>query len=105
MTSGTPSTRRAPARQLDGRPALQPLSRPVATFTLAELELGARARVQAVLGGGALALRLLEMGFVPGTVVTLVKRAPFGDPLELRVRGAHVSLRRAEAARIEAVRA
>lgn len=75
------------------------------TFTLADLELGARARVQAVLGGGGLALRLLEMGFVPGTVVTLVKRAPFGDPLELRVRGAHVSLRRAEAARIEAVRA
>lgn len=72
-------------------------------FTLAQLELGARARVTAVVGAGALGLRLLEMGFVPGTVVALVKRAPFGDPLELQVRGCHVSLRRAEAALIEAV--
>jgi Fe2+ transport system protein FeoA len=72
-------------------------------FTLAQLDLGARARVLAVAGTGPLGLRLLEMGFVPGTVVSLVKRAPFGDPLELRVRGCHVSLRRAEAALIEAV--
>lgn len=71
--------------------------------TLADLELGARARVTAVAGAGALALRLLEMGFVPGTSVALVKRAPFGDPLEFQVRGCHVSLRRAEAAQIEAV--
>ena len=77
--------------------------RRVSAFSLAQLELGARARVTAVAGTGPLALRLLEMGFVPGTVVTLVKRAPFGDPLELQVRGCHISLRRAEAARIEAV--
>lgn len=51
----------------------------------------------AVEGGGGLMLRLLEMGFVPGTIVTLVKRAPFGDPLEFQVRGCHVSLRAAEA--------
>jgi ferrous iron transport protein A len=75
----------------------------VVAFDLAQLELGARARVTAVTGDGALALRLLEMGFTPGAVVVLVKRAPFGDPLELQVRGCHVSLRRAEAARIEAV--
>ncbi|WAS94737.1 FeoA family protein [Nannocystis punicea] len=72
-------------------------------FNLAQLELGARARVTLVGGSGALALRLLEMGFTPGTVVVLVKRAPFGDPLELQVRGCHVSLRKAEASRIEAV--
>nr|WP_263429147.1 FeoA family protein [Nannocystis pusilla] len=72
-------------------------------FNLAQLELGARARVTLVGGGGSLALRLLEMGFTPGTVVVLIKRAPFGDPLELQVRGCHVSLRKAEAARIEAV--
>ena len=35
----------------------------------------------------------MEMGFVPGTLVILVKRAPLGHPLELRVRGSHVSLR------------
>lgn len=76
----------------------------MATFTLADLELGARARVSAVSGASTIALRLLEMGFVPGTTVALVKRAPFGDPLEFQVRGGHVSLRRAEAALIEAVR-
>ena len=70
-------------------------------MTLAELELRQRARVRAVSGEGRVSVRLLEMGFVPGVEVILVKRAPFGDPLELRVRGGHVSLRRAEAARVE----
>jgi Fe2+ transport system protein FeoA len=48
-----------------------------------------------------MSVRLLEMGFVPGVEVSLVKRAPLGDPLELRLRGYHVSLRRAEARRVE----
>lgn len=105
-------TRICPKRQVARRPDTPRLTayhgqrqapRRVSAFTLAQLELGARARVTAVAGAGALALRLLEMGFVPGAVVTLVKRAPFGDPLELQVRGCHISLRRAEAARIEAV--
>lgn len=68
--------------------------------TLAALQPGDRVRVAAVAGEGGLALRLLEMGFVPGTAVTLVKKAPFGDPLEFQVRGCHVSLRAAEAAQI-----
>lgn len=71
------------------------------TLSLAKLELGRTARVIAVGGVDGLRLRLLEMGFVPGTAVTVVKRAPFGDPLELRLRGGHISLRAAEAARIE----
>lgn len=75
---------------------------PVKPSTLADLQLGARARVTAVHGAGGLALRLLEMGFVPGTPVALIKKAPFGDPLEFQVRGCHVSLRRAEASQIEA---
>jgi ferrous iron transport protein A len=68
--------------------------------TLAELAVGARAIVDDVDAEGRMALRLLEMGFVPGVEVALVKRAPLGDPLELRLRGYHVSLRRAEAAAI-----
>ena len=56
-----------------------------------------------VVGAGGLTLRLLEMGFVPGTVVTLVTRAPFGDPLEFQVRGCHVSLRAAEAGCVRTV--
>ncbi len=71
--------------------------------SLADLRPGARARVTAVEGGGGLMLRLLEMGFVPGTVVAMVKAAPLGDPLEFQVRGCHVSLRVAEARCIRAV--
>jgi len=47
-----------------------------------------------------MAVRLLEMGLTPGTMIQLVKRAPLGDPLEVRVRGCHVSLRTAEAAHV-----
>jgi ferrous iron transport protein A len=71
-----------------------------ATRTLDQLEPGERGEVVALLGRGATALRLLEMGFVPGVVVELVKEAPMGDPLELSLRGYHMSLRRAEARQI-----
>jgi Fe2+ transport system protein FeoA len=72
--------------------------------TLDRLPLGEGAEVTGVGGPGAIAMRLLEMGFVPGTRVELVKRAPLGDPLELRLRGYHLSLRRAEAAHVRVVR-
>lgn len=70
-------------------------------MTLDQLDIGQRARVRRVAGEGSMSVRLLEMGFVPGVEVALVKRAPLGDPLELRLRGYHVSLRRAEARRVE----
>ena len=70
-------------------------------LSLDQVPLRERVRVQRVGGRGAMSVRLLEMGFVPGAEVALIKRAPFGDPLELRLRGYHVSLRRAEAQRIE----
>jgi len=44
--------------------------------------------------------RLLEMGFTPGTLVEVVRFAPMGDPIEVRVRGYHLSIRREEAAGI-----
>lgn len=72
--------------------------------TLDTLPLGGAARVVRVQGSGSIAVRLLEMGFVPGTRVELVKVAPMGDPLELRIRGYHLSLRRAEAALVRVVR-
>jgi ferrous iron transport protein A len=43
----------------------------------------------------------MELGFVPGTTVTLVRRAPMGDPIELRLRGTHFSIRNSEADRID----
>jgi ferrous iron transport protein A len=68
--------------------------------TLDQLAIGRRAEVVGVDGPGRIAMRLLEMGFVPGTRVEIVKAAPLGDPLELRIRGYHLSLRRAEAAHV-----
>lgn len=44
--------------------------------------------------------RLLEMGLVPGTTVEVVRLAPLGDPMDLRVRGFHLSVRKEEAARV-----
>ena len=46
------------------------------------------------------ARRLMELGLVPGTDVQMIRRAPLGDPLEVAVRGVHLSLRRSEASRI-----
>ncbi len=70
------------------------------SVTAASLELGRSGVIEDVEGTDATAVRLLEMGLVPGTTVTLLKRAPLGDPLQFRVRGFHLSLRRAEAARV-----
>ncbi len=67
---------------------------------LSELAVGASAVVREFPKTGASFLRLREMGLVVGTRVTLVRTAPLGDPLELKVRGYHLTLRKAEAAEI-----
>jgi ferrous iron transport protein A len=67
---------------------------------LSELAVGASAVVRELPKAGAAFLRLREMGLVPGTRVTLVRTAPLGDPLELKVRGYHLTLRKSEAAEI-----
>lgn len=69
--------------------------------TLDRLTVGQSAQVQNIMGDDAISLRLMEMGLIPGTPVTVVGTAPLGDPLELDVRGYHLSVRRAEAARVE----
>ncbi|MDT5063542.1 MAG: ferrous iron transport protein [Acidobacteriota bacterium] len=66
-------------------------------LSLARLPIGAQARVIAVKGGGAITRRLMEMGVVPGAPVRVIKAAPLGDPIEVRVRGYHLALRRTEA--------
>ena len=65
--------------------------------TLDQLKPGESATVKGVVGGGALRGRLLEMGFVSGTPVRVVRLAPFGDPMEIELHGYHISLRRSEA--------
>ena len=74
-----------------------------ATVSLDRLRVGASARVLAVRGEGAVARRLMEMGVVPGAPVRLVKAAPLGDPLEVRVRNYHLALRRSEAQTVSVV--
>ena len=64
------------------------------------VSVGRTVRVQDVSGADAIAIRLLEMGLTPGVDVRLVGRAPFGDPLELELRGYRLSIRRQEAARV-----
>jgi ferrous iron transport protein A len=68
---------------------------------LADLPVGARARVSTIAGADELTMRLLEMGLTPGVEVAMVGSAPLGDPLELEVRGYRLSVRRSEAARVE----
>ncbi len=60
-------------------------------------------RIVSVHSAGNLRRRLLAMGIVPGTVVETIRAAPLGDPLEFRVRGYCLSLRRAEARTIDVV--
>jgi ferrous iron transport protein A len=67
------------------------------SLSLDRLPFGVRARVVAVRGSGAIARRLMEMGIVPGAPVRVIKAAPLGDPIEVRVRGYHLALRRSEA--------
>jgi ferrous iron transport protein A len=74
-----------------------------AVTTLNALAHGAEARVVSVEGEGAVARRLMEMGVVPGAPVCVIKAAPLGDPIEVRVRGYHLALRRAEAQTIQVV--
>ena len=66
-------------------------------LTLNDLQPAQRGRICEVKGAGALRRRLLDMGVVPGAEIEVVRIAPLGDPVEYRVRGYRLSLRRSEA--------
>ncbi|MDE5619578.1 MAG: ferrous iron transport protein A, partial [Ruminococcus sp.] len=70
-------------------------------MTLKELKIGKYAVITSVGGEGALRQHFLDMGVIPGTEVTVVKYAPMGDPMELRIHGYELTLRLADADRIE----
>ena len=73
------------------------------TMTLDTLEIGQSAQITTVGGEGALRQHFLDMGLIPGADVTLVKFAPMGDPMELRIHGYELTLRLADAAKIEII--
>lgn len=74
-----------------------------AATTLDRIGFACRCRIVGIRASGALRKRLLAMGMVPGADVEAVRAAPLGDPVEYRVKGYALSLRRAEAGKIEVV--
>ncbi len=71
------------------------------TLPLGRLAPGRSGTIVRVSCPRGVARRLLEMGLLPGTRVTVVRAAPLGDPIELKLRGYSLSIRRAEALAIE----
>ena len=67
---------------------------------LSELEPGERGKVTAIGGDADAVRRLMDLGLIRGTTLELVRRAPLGDPLEVRLRGFMLTLRRSEAEHI-----
>lgn len=72
-------------------------------MTLEELPIGRQAVIKNVGGEGALRCRFLDMGLIPKTRVEVRKVAPMGDPIEIRLRGYELTVRREDAAKIEVV--
>ena len=69
-------------------------------MTIADLKIGSSGVIAAVGGEGALRLRFLDMGLIPGTRVTLQKVAPMGDPIQLHLRGYELTIRLEDAQKI-----
>lgn len=65
------------------------------------LKPGERGIIKTVGGGGALRLRLLDMGLIPGTKVKVQKIAPLGDPIQILIRGYDLTIRKEDAAMID----
>jgi ferrous iron transport protein A len=68
--------------------------------TLADLTPNETGRVRSITGADGLSQRLAEMGFTLGQAVRVVRFAPLGDPMQIRIRGFNIALRRNEARRI-----
>ena len=71
---------------------------------MSELRAGQSGRIEAVGGEGALRQHFLDMGVIPGAEATMVKLAPMGDPMELRIHGYELTLRLADAEKITVTR-
>ena len=72
-------------------------------MTLEELPIGKSATIKSVGGEGVLRCRLLDMGLIPKTKVQVRKVAPMGDPIEIRLRGYELTIRKDDAKKIEVV--
>ena len=72
-------------------------------MTIDDLKIGQSGTIDKVGGEGALRLRFLDMGLIPGTAVRLQKIAPMGDPIQIQVRGYELTIRREDARQITLV--
>ncbi len=70
---------------------------PALPLELGRLPVGARARVVEIKGSGKHQRRMLDMGFVPGAEVTVMRQASLGDPIEYRIKGTGIAMRRTDA--------
>lgn len=70
-------------------------------MTLKDLIPGDRAKVLRINGAGAIRRRLVDMGVGPGSEVLVERYAPLGDPIEIKLKGTHLSLRKTEAEMVE----
>lgn len=77
------------------------MTKGIMNMTLKELPIGKTATILSVGGSGALRQHLLDMGLIQGTEVTVVKYAPMGDPIELKIHGYELTIRLDDAAKIE----
>ena len=66
-------------------------------ISLDKMAIGQHGEVAQLAGDGQVCGRLLEMGLTPGVALEVVRFAPMGDPIEIKIRGYHLSLRRQEA--------
>lgn len=69
-------------------------------MTIDDLKIGEDGIITQVGGEGALRLRFLDMGLIPGTRVLLQKIAPMGDPIQIQIRGYELTIRREDAKKI-----
>ncbi len=68
------------------------------TGTLAEMNIGQKARVVRIGGSGQIRHRLIDLGFHTGETVEMIRTAPLRDPIEIAINGGRISIRRSEAA-------
>ena len=73
----------------------------VTTMKLKDLKPGHKGKVRKINAKGVVSKRIVEMGVTPGAVIEVERVAPFGDPIDIKVKGYHLSLRKEEAGQIE----
>ena len=74
-------------------------------MTLDQLPLGTSAKIAKITADPRTRRRLMEMGITPSATVEAIRWAPLGDPMDIKIRGYHLSLRREEAAAVEVISA